>query len=131
MTALLAALVCVATVGVDRHLSHRSTVRHRPAARYRLIAEGIASWYSRESSGTVTASGEPMRDDLRTCAFWDARFQTQLLVRYGRRSVWCRVNDRGPARDTGRIIDLSPASRIALGMPGTAYVEVFRKLYPR
>lgn len=80
-----------------------------------LILSGLASWYSAESSGTRTSSGERMRDGLRTCAMRWVPFQTIVTVidlESGRR-VACRVNDRGPYVD-GRIIDVSPAMRDAL-----------------
>jgi rare lipoprotein A len=44
------------------------------------------------------------------------------------RSIVCRVNDRGPARWTHRIIDVSRAAAVQLGMigSGTARVSVER-----
>ena len=40
------------------------------------------------------------------------------------RSVRVRINDRGPARRTGKIIDLSYAASRMIGMGGTANVSV-------
>jgi rare lipoprotein A len=40
------------------------------------------------------------------------------------RSVRVRINDRGPARRTGKIIDLSYAASRVIGMGGTANVSV-------
>ena len=40
------------------------------------------------------------------------------------RSVRVRINDRGPSRRTGKIIDLSFGASRAIGMGGTAVVSV-------
>ena len=40
------------------------------------------------------------------------------------RSVRVRINDRGPARRTGKIIDLSYGASRVIGMAGTARVPV-------
>lgn len=84
---------------------------------------GIASWYSRAECMTprnpnaLTASGEPLDDKALTCATWGVPFGTRLRVSTldGTRSVIVRVNDRGPARRLGRLIDLTRAafSRLA------------------
>jgi len=87
-----------------------------------------ASWYER---GKVTASGEPFRPDALTCARPSFRFGHQpYRVRVTRlsngRSVVCRVNDRGPAKWTGKCIDLSRGAARELGMirAGVARVRV-------
>lgn len=73
--------------------------------------EGTASWYSQSDPGVRrhTANGEVFRDSEKTCASWDFEFGTLLQVtnRENGRSVTCRVNDRGPAKRLGRLIDLS------------------------
>lgn len=88
---------------------------------------GIASWYGQKFHGRLTSSREPY--DM--CAF-SAAHKTLPLPSYARvthldtgRSVVVRINDRGPFHD-GRIIDLSYAAAIKLGVDrtGTARVEV-------
>lgn len=74
-----------------------------------------ASWYGWES-GTVTASREPFNPDGLTAAHRSYPFGTWLRVSLGSRSVIVRVNDRGPAKWTGRCIDLSYGAARRLGM---------------
>jgi len=86
---------------------------------------GIASWYGRES-GSRTANGEPFPTAEPTAAHRTLPFLTRVVVTDQRtgRSVVVRINDRGPAAWTGRLIDLSPAAARQLGMlaAGTARV---------
>jgi rare lipoprotein A len=88
---------------------------------------GIASWYGEKFHGRATSSLEPY--DMYA---FTAAHKTLPLPTYARvtnlengRSVVVRVNDRGPFHD-GRVIDLSYAAAIKLGMHvrGTAQVEV-------
>jgi rare lipoprotein A len=75
---------------------------------------GIASWYSETDPyiNIHTANGEVFDDSQMTCASWDYRFGTRLQVTNlaNGRSVICRVNDRGPARRLGRLVDLTKAA---------------------
>lgn len=75
---------------------------------------GIASYYTVESSSTLTASGETMIDQAFTCAMRDGEFGDyyRVTARNGR-SVVVRLNDRGPYVE-GRTIDLSAAAMRAL-----------------
>lgn len=89
---------------------------------------GIASWYGRQFDGRRTASGEVF--DMNAMS---AAHKTMPLPSYARvrnpangREVVVRVNDRGPFVD-GRIIDLSYAAAVKLGVAGgIAPVEVER-----
>ncbi|MGU3668028.1 RlpA-like double-psi beta-barrel domain-containing protein [Methylobacterium sp. A49B] len=62
----------------------------------------------------------------RTAAIWDVPFNTRLRVTHlaTGRSIVVRVNDRGPHRRLGRLIDLSTGSCRALGACGLARVRV-------
>ena len=75
---------------------------------------GIASWYSESDPGINrnTANGEIFDDSQRTCASWNFPFDTLLRVTdlANGKSVVCRVNDRGPAKRLGRLIDLTQAA---------------------
>lgn len=108
---------------VVRHVAKRKQpIRHR----YLLLTEGLVSYYTRASSGPVTASGEPMRDDLPTCAMRTVKFQTWVTVqtKAGKHTA-CRVNDRGP-NVPGRVVDLSKESMRRLGFANDlAYVHVY------
>lgn len=102
----LAIVVLAAVYGVER----------AGAAPYRQC--GIASWYGTES-GRVTANGERFPGREATAAHRTLPFGTHVRVtdlRTGR-SIVVRINDRGPYV-RGRIIDLSPAARRALGGGG-------------
>jgi len=72
---------------------------------------GTASWYSESDPGINrnTANGEIFDDSKKTCASWDFPFGTHLRVTHltNGKTVVCRVNDRGPAKRLGRVIDLT------------------------
>ncbi|HMB57244.1 MAG TPA: septal ring lytic transglycosylase RlpA family protein, partial [Arenimonas sp.] len=91
------------------------------------VERGTASWYGNKFNGRATSSGEIY--DI--CSF-TAAHKTLPLPSFARvtnldngRSVIVRVNDRGPFHE-GRIIDLSYAAAVRLGVDrtGTARVEV-------
>lgn len=88
---------------------------------------GIASWYGHES-GDRTANGERFNPHGISAAHRTLKFGTRVRVtdlKTGR-SVVVRINDRGPARWTGRVIDLSRGAAAQLGMihRGTARVKI-------
>ena len=69
---------------------------------------GTASWYGgSEKLNRHTANGEVFNPADFTCATYAYPFNTRLKVTYGKRSVIVRVNDRGPNKRLGRLIDLS------------------------
>ena len=91
------------------------------------VERGMASWYGQKFHGRQTSS----RELYDMCSF-SAAHKTLPLPSYVRvtnldngRSVVVRVNDRGPFHE-GRIIDLSYAAAVKLGVDrtGTARVEV-------
>ena len=75
---------------------------------------GMASWYSEGDPyiNIHTANGEIFDDSEDTCASWHYPFGELLLVTNltNQKSVVCRVNDRGPAKRLGRVIDLTKSS---------------------
>jgi rare lipoprotein A len=88
---------------------------------------GIASWYGSKFHGRRTSSGEIYDMHLPTAAHKRLPLPTYVEVinlDNGRRMT-VKVNDRGPFHE-GRIIDLSYAAAIKLGVDktGTARVEV-------
>ena len=90
--------------------------------------QGRASHYGHGDGfhGRKTASGERFNAFAMTAAH-----RTRPMGSYVRvtnlangRSVRVRINDRGPARRTGKIIDLSYGASRVIGMGGTARVSV-------
>lgn len=89
--------------------------------------QGTATWYGRRFHGKPTAIGETYDMFAMTAAH-----RTMPLPSYAKvtnlkngRSVVVRVNDRGPFVD-GRVIDLSWAAAMKIGMPGSGPVRVER-----
>lgn len=92
--------------------------------------DGIASTYGHEifriNPKGLTANGERFKPMGLTAAIWDVPFNTRLRVTHlaTGRSIVVRVNDRGPHRRLGRLIDLSTGSCRALRACGLARVRV-------
>ena len=86
---------------------------------------GLASFYSDKLNGHATASGEVYSSSKKTAAHKKLPFGTLVKVTntVNNKSVIVRVNDRGPFV-AGRIIDLSKAAAIAIGMVGKGIVKV-------
>jgi rare lipoprotein A len=82
---------------------------------------GVASVYSEKD----TASGQPMDPKAMTAAHRTLPFGTKVTVinRGNGRSAVVRINDRGPFV-RGRVIDLSQAAALALGVDGLASVSL-------
>lgn len=89
---------------------------------------GRASWYGEGYRGKTMANGQPFDPEAMTCAAWDWPLGSLLRVRERNsgRSVIVEVSDRGPARWTGNLIDLSARAFRRLGNTdkGLLYVEV-------
>ena len=94
---------------------------------YGYDEQGLASWYGEQFHGRPTSSGEPY-DMYRL----SAAHRTLPLPSWVRvtnlangESVVLRVNDRGPFSDPDRrIIDVSYAAAVRLGMVGTGTAPV-------
>ena len=84
---------------------------------------GKASVYS--YAGGKTASGERSDPHALTGAHRTLPFGTRVKVTNTRngRSVFVRINDRGPFVH-GRIIDVTPAAARSLGFDGVASVSI-------
>ena len=83
------------------------------------LEEGVASVYADSLAGRVTASGEPYQPLALTAAHRSLPLGTrvQVVSLSNGRSVWVRINDRGPFV-RGRIIDLSRAAAAQIGLVG-------------
>lgn len=75
-----------------------------------------------------------MIDDRATCARPDFRYgdkpYTLTLETSSGRHATCRVNDRGPASSTGRIVDVSPVvcRELRFCNEGVVKVWLYRKV---
>lgn len=87
---------------------------------------GKASYYHQKFEGRRTSSGEIFNQNKLTCAHRKYLFNTMLRVTnlQNDRSVIVRVNDRGPYKYAGRIIDLSKAAANKIGMVKNGVVSV-------
>lgn len=92
---------------------------------YELV--GIASYYGDRHQGHPTANGETFDKSKMTAAHRTLPFNTQIRVHNlkNHKTVMVRINDRGPFVP-GRIIDLSEAAGLQLGMghSGTTRVRL-------
>ena len=88
--------------------------------------EGQASYYSDRLAGHKTASGERYRPEALTAAHRSLPLGTVLRVTRsdGKRTVYVRVNDRGPFGSERRILDLSRAAFERLGKLRAGVLEV-------
>jgi len=86
---------------------------------------GIASWYGEKFHGRKTANGEVYDMLAMTAAHKTLPFGTIVLVTNlaDGRQVVVRINDRGPFID-GRIIDLSKAAAVQIGLDRTGIANV-------
>lgn len=89
------------------------------------VQTGQASWYGKAFAGKPTASGEIFNHELLTAAHRSLPLGTKVRVTNvaNGKSVEVKVNDRGPYVG-GRIIDLSRAAALALGMIEDGLTEV-------
>lgn len=92
-----------------------------------VVLSGVASWYGPGFHTRKTANSETYDMHAYTAAHKTLPFNTWLRVTYDGRTVFVRVNDRGPYIG-GRFLDLSLSSARALGLSGIGYVtaEVYR-----
>jgi rare lipoprotein A len=98
-----------------------------PAEQPTFAQSGLASIYGPKQQGHRTASGEPLNIHALTAAHRNLPFYTVVRVTAPStgKTVKVRINDRGPFI-AGRIVDLSEAAAIALGIleRGTAPVRI-------
>jgi len=82
--------------------------------------KGLATVYSDKLSGRKTSSGQRFCQDKLTAAHRSLPLGTKVLVTNIRnhKSVEVSINDRGPRR-AGRVIDLSAAAAVQIGMKKT------------
>ncbi len=132
--ATLLLLLSVACARKDVHRNGQIKLRgEKPVAVARkhegdLLQRGTASWYGVPYHGRQTSSGEIYDMELKTAAHKTLPFGTVVKVvdEASGRSVFVRINDRGPFV-RGRIIDLSrgAARQLDLVRRGTTEVSLY------
>lgn len=97
------------------------------AKSHRWFQIGKASWYGSGFQGKRTATGERFDMNALTCAHRTLPLGSWLRVTNlrNRRSIFVRVNDRGPYK-SDTIVDLSFAAAQKVGLLGKAQVRVER-----
>lgn len=120
-TGLLHALLLMLAVAACAHPAVRPDGTEPPSG----PEIGLASFYGREFRGRRTASGDRYDPKAMTCAHRTYPFGTLLLVTdlETERDVTVSVNDRGPFT-RGRIVDLSRAAAVKLGIVARGVVRV-------
>ncbi|MDE3106032.1 MAG: septal ring lytic transglycosylase RlpA family protein [Acidobacteriota bacterium] len=91
----------------------------------RWIEIGKASWYGLRFQGKRTANGEAFDMNSLTCAHRNLPLGSWVRVTNlkNRRSIFVRVNDRGPVPED-RVVDLSYAAAQAVGLHGVGKVKL-------
>jgi rare lipoprotein A len=94
--------------------------------------KGLASWYGEPFHGRKTASGEVYNMYEFSAAHKTLPLQTWVEVKNLKtnQKMYLRINDRGPFID-GRIIDLSRAAAIELGVHRPGVVQVLVTAVPK
>ncbi|MDR0621295.1 MAG: septal ring lytic transglycosylase RlpA family protein [Deltaproteobacteria bacterium] len=94
--------------------------------------KGLASWYGKPFHGRKTASGEVYNMYDYSAAHKTLPLHTWVEVKNlkTKRAMYLRINDRGPFID-GRIIDLSQAAAIELGVHKPGVVPVIVTAVPK
>ena len=108
------------------NLSKRTKTHHTSTSSKKgFTTTGIASWYGPGFHGRKTASGEKFNMYALTAAHKTLPLHSMVRVTNTKnhRSIIVKINDRGPFV-RGRSLDLSLASARALGVSGTARVEM-------
>jgi len=101
------------------------SVTRTAAIKHRWFQIGKASWYGGSFQGRKTANGERFDMNSLTCAHRSLPLGSWVRVTnlHNEKSVFLRVNDRGPVAES-LILDLSYAAARKLGISGLGKVKV-------
>ncbi len=129
MKAGVAAVTLIFTLGAsaasDAALDAKATPQTTRSRHWYQI--GTASWYGRHFQGRKTAMGETYDMNGLTCAHRSLPLGSWIRVTNlkNRKSIFVRVNDRGPVPEN-RIVDLSYGAARAVGLaePGIGKVKL-------
>lgn len=122
---MLALTIAALATGCGAPAKKKPPPKQTGAAASGDVQHGMASWYGGRHHGGPTASGERFNKHAMTAAHRYFRMNTRVRVTNKRngRSVIVRINDRGPFV-RGRIIDVSEAAAVQLGMKKAGIVPV-------
>jgi rare lipoprotein A len=128
--AVLTFALCLNGRSMGRAVAAPHAVSGKPAvrtleARRHWFQFGSASWYGQDFQGQPTASGESYDMNSMTCAHRSLPLGSLIRVTNLRnhRSVFVRVNDRGPVPES-RVLDLSYAAARTLGFSAKGLAKV-------
>lgn len=109
-----------------KHPRHKTNEISSQDSGGRYVAEGVASWYGPGFQGRKTASGKRFNTNKLTAAHRTLPFGTKVLVTNlsNEKTVEVEINDRGPAKKTKRLIDLSKAAAKKLGFASAGVTKV-------
>ena len=115
----------VASPTVKRVTEARGGVHPTSVAKHHWFQVGKASWYGPGFHGRPTANGETYDMYAMTCAHRTLPLGTWVRVTnlFNKKSVFLRVNDRGPMAPS-LIADLSYAASQKLGFGGIAKIKI-------
>lgn len=101
------------------------TAQAKTAKQHHWFQIGKASWYGPGFDGRATASGEPYDMYAMTCAHRTLPLGSWVRVTnlMNKKSVFLRVNDRGPMAPS-LVMDLSLAAGRKLGISGLGKVKI-------
>jgi len=127
----LALAICVTVLcamngagAADRGVTRCASAGEQPI----FTQQGLATWYGGRSVGHRTASGEPMARHALSAAHRTLAFGSIVRVTNleNGRTVTVTINDRGPSgrRNHRRILDISKAAAVALGMTGSGVMRI-------
>jgi rare lipoprotein A len=125
---MLLSLLCLdacASPGATNAVPESTALTAEPSVPTKTI-EGQASFYGGWRNGRITSSGAIFNSSKMTAAHRTLPFGTTVVVTNLVNSRTCNVEitDRGPARWTGRIIDVSEEAARCLEMIRSGVVPV-------
>lgn len=102
-----------------------ATMRANGTRQHHWFQIGQASWYGPHFQGKTTANGESFDMNGLTCAHRSLPLGSWVRVTNlkNRRSIFVRVNDRGPVPEN-RVVDLSFGAARAVGLRGIGKVKL-------
>jgi rare lipoprotein A len=125
---MLLSLLCLdacASEGATNNGPEKAALKAEPAVPTKTI-EGRASFYGGSRNGKITSSGRVFDASKMTAAHPTLPFGTTVVVTNLENSRSCNVEitDRGPARWTHRVIDVSEGAARCLEMIRSGVVPV-------
>ncbi len=124
---ILLSLLCLgACSSPATNIVSRAVAAKSPQAIPIKTVEGRASYYGGRRNGRRTSSGAIFNSSLMTAAHRTLPFGTRVIITNLENNLSCNVEitDRGPARWTGRVIDVSEEAARCLEMIRSGVVPV-------